>query len=241
MLATTLTTVPQLLASETEERLAMQAREEQRRLRLQSAMSAVMDHLMMAALNHRSSERGLHPSLRTSAAASPLPEESDDSSGGSCARRLHHRNDDTREVDLRHTYAVKAHYEGAAWDREAVTRSLTSTRLRLDYDSDGVETPRHLQQSGCAEEDGYLSDVTDEHVKQSLSYDDEAIDTATAISERSMQALASTSQWGAHVLGPVTILTSAEENVDQVTDITAAPRVPSPAPQRCAYHRSGGW
>ncbi|XQJ24190.1 hypothetical protein NXY56_000070 [Leishmania guyanensis] len=241
MLATTLTTVPQLLASETEERLAMQAREEQRRLRLQRAMSAVTDHLMMAALNHRSSERGLHPSLRTSAAASPLPEDSDDSSGGSCARRLHHRNDDTREVNLLHTYTVKEHYGGAAWDREAVIGSSTSTRLRLDYDSDGVDTPRHLQRSGCAEEDGHLSDVTDEHVKQSLSCDDEAIDMATALSERSMQALASTSQWGAHVLGPVTIMTSAQENVDQVTNITAAPRVPSPALQRGAYHHSGGW
>ncbi|CAG9567128.1 hypothetical protein LMJF_01_0630 [Leishmania major strain Friedlin] len=77
----TATTVPQLLTREAEDRLAVQATEERRRLRLQHGMTVVMDRLMMAALHHRSGERGLHPSLRTSTAPSPLPFEINDGCG----------------------------------------------------------------------------------------------------------------------------------------------------------------
>lgn len=65
--------LPHLLIQEAEDRSSVQATEIRRRARMQLEYSARMDQLMMAALRHRSSERGLHPSLRPSAAPSPLP------------------------------------------------------------------------------------------------------------------------------------------------------------------------
>jgi hypothetical protein len=62
--------IPQLCVREEEKRSCIQCSEVRRRCRMQGKMSARMDQLLMAALHRRSSERGLHPSLRTSAAPS---------------------------------------------------------------------------------------------------------------------------------------------------------------------------
>lgn len=68
-----ITTAPMLLSREVEMRCAMYAREERRRQRLQRDVSGAMDALMMAALHRRSTERGLHPSLRQSTTSSHGP------------------------------------------------------------------------------------------------------------------------------------------------------------------------
>ncbi|CBZ31152.1 hypothetical protein, unknown function [Leishmania donovani] len=215
----TATTVPQLLAREAEDRLALQTTEERRRLRLQRGMSAVMDQLMMAALHHRSGERGLHPSLRTSTAPSPVLLESDDGCGMDflCACTAETQNEGT-------TRGSAGAIEPAASAREPrpslpppVLQAATSrrTQQRLNYDGDVECTQQHLQRSGRIEgEEGCLCDVTAKNAERCVSRDSaEAVDMATSPSKCSSQTLGSTSQWGAHVLDAVTITTDSHSSV----------------------------
>ncbi|KAK7194825.1 hypothetical protein NESM_000403100 [Novymonas esmeraldas] len=174
------TSLPQLLAREAEDRVATQAREERRWQRLLFSMSAAMDTMMMAALHRRSSERGLHPSLRASAAPTPLPLERSASSSGS---------------DDRLSHATQ----------ESAGRVANRDRHCHDDDEDGV-------------------------------------DTSTALSERSMHALASTRQWGngAHVLESGSAITSTTTIPDAHRSLAAADRRTSPLPLSRAPRRNSG-
>ncbi|KPA73750.1 hypothetical protein ABB37_09649 [Leptomonas pyrrhocoris] len=75
--------IPQLLAREVEKRGLLLSSESRRRGRMQTAMSAQLDQLIMMALHRRTGERGLHPSLRASTAPSPMATPHSMSSGSS--------------------------------------------------------------------------------------------------------------------------------------------------------------
>ncbi|GET85418.1 hypothetical protein, unknown function [Leishmania tarentolae] len=224
----TATTLPQLLAHEAEDRREVQATEDRRRFRLQHGMSAVMDQLMMAVLHHRSGERGLHPSLRTSAAPSPVPLEGHNSSD----------DDDGRDADLLCTCATEAESEGHTWSGARAIGSVAATRepppsssprvqkaatsrttqRRLNYDSDVVHTQQHPKRGGHTEEEGCLRDVTAEHAGHRVSLDNaDTFGTAIGLSERSLQVFGSTSQWGVHLLEPVTITSGSDGSGVPVT------------------------
>ncbi|KAG5508680.1 hypothetical protein JIQ42_08469 [Leishmania sp. Namibia] len=239
-----ITTVPQVLAREAEDRLAVQAREEQRRSRLQRDMSAVMDQLMMAALRRRPSERGLHPSLRTSAVASPITGRSNDSSDDSFDDAELRGDGDGRGIDFAYACAMEAQSgSGARGSAEAIASVASAPRIsavspsqaqpvtpwsarrRLNHNADVMDTQAYQQRNRRTEQESRVSDVTEERAWGSLSRDEEeANGMSTGLSERSMRALRSTRQWGAQVLDAIMIETGAEGNIDQVA--STAPSLP---------------
>ncbi|KAG5488134.1 hypothetical protein LSCM1_08201 [Leishmania martiniquensis] len=245
----TVTTASQLLAREAEDRVAVQTREEQRRLRLQRDMSAVMDQLMMAALRRRSSERGLHPSLRASAVASPVPQESDDSSDESCIDDERGGDNAARCINFLCEGAVEARRGSAtsgsaevvaSWGSaprisaaspppvQLVATSRSEQRSLSPYAEVKGAQP-YCQRSRRTEGEGRQCDETEERARGSRSHEDEeAIDVSTALSEPSVRALRSTLQWGANVLDAITITTDAEVSTDQVMSTAATPRAVSP-------------
>lgn len=207
----TVTTAPQLLTREAEDRLALQATEERRRLRLQHAMSAVMDQLMMTALRHRSVERGLHPSLRTSTAPSPV---------------LLDRND-SRDMDFLCVGATETHNEGTTWGSAGAIEPEVSACP--PWTSSPSPAQRHLQRSGRTQgEAGCLCDATAEHAERSVSRDSaKAVDSGASLSKRSSDTFELISQWGAHVLEVVTITTDNPSDV-----VPATSTVPTSHPPR---------
>ncbi|KAG5488282.1 hypothetical protein LSCM4_08360 [Leishmania orientalis] len=248
-----ITTVPQVLAREAEDRLAVQAREEQRRSRLQRDMSAVMDQLMMAALRRRPSERGLHPSLRASAVASPITGRSNDSSDDSFADDEPRGDGDGRGIDFAYACAMEARSGSSArGSAEAIASAASAPRIsavspsqaqpvtpwsarrRLNHNADVLDTQAHRQRNQRTEQESRVSDVTEERAWGSLSRDEEeANGMSTGLSERSMRALGSTRQWGAQVLDAIMIETGAEGNIDQVA--STAPSLPPRSSSRPSH------
>ncbi|KAG5487414.1 hypothetical protein CUR178_08500 [Leishmania enriettii] len=238
-----ITTVPQVLAREAEDRQAVQAREEQRRSRLQRDMSVLMDQLMMAALHRRGSERGLHPSLRASAVASPITGRSSDSSDDSFAEDELRGDGDGRGIDF--ACAMETQSGGGAPDSAEAIESVASAprisavspsrlqpftpwsaRRQWNHNADAMDTQSHRQRNQRTEQESRVSDVTEVRAWGSLSRDEEeANGMSTGLSARSMSALGSTRQWGAQVLGSIVIETGAEGNIHQVSS-TAPPLPP---------------